>query len=305
MEIIKPKPAREIKSVSQFIDYIMRWRRAGEKPTAFRGQSFYGWPMKPKIFRKGFNIYENEGQAIRDVISLHPKEFDDDKTMFDRLVRMQHFGLPTRLLDVTINPLVALWFASEKYTYDGDNTNIRRVAQGGRLTAYFVPVERQKYYDSDTVSCLSNLANLRIDQKDEIFKIATSSTQVGLFNEQVVVDYLFYHIGMEKPHFRKLIKPEDLLFPLYVKPKLNNKRIIAQSGAFLIYGARDYTPSTNPIPIPARSVFIPSSAKERIRQELETLGIHESTIFPDIERTSKFVTLRYQNALNDRANALI
>nr|WP_257627200.1 FRG domain-containing protein [Enterobacter roggenkampii] len=24
--------------------------------------------------------------------------------MFDRLVRMQHFGLPTRLLDVTSNP---------------------------------------------------------------------------------------------------------------------------------------------------------------------------------------------------------
>lgn len=102
-----------------------------------------------------------------------------------------------------------------------------------------------------------------------------------------------------------MIKPEDLLFPLYVKPKLNNKRIIAQSGAFLIYGARDYTSSTNPTPIPARSVFVPSSAKERIRQELETLGIHESTIFPDIERTSKFVTLRYQNALNDKANALI
>jgi hypothetical protein len=29
--------------------------------------------------------------------------------MFDKLVRMQHFGLPTRLLDVSLNALVALY----------------------------------------------------------------------------------------------------------------------------------------------------------------------------------------------------
>ncbi|CAH3875622.1 FRG domain-containing protein [Enterobacter hormaechei] len=305
MEVIRVKPTKEVKSVSQFIDYVMKWKRAGVKPTAFRGQSFYGWPIKPKIFRQGLNIYENEGQAIRDVISLHPSEFDGDKTMFDRLVRMQHFGLPTRLLDVTINPLVALWFASEKYIYDGDNKSVRRVAQGGRITAYFVPVERQKYYDSDTVSCLANIANLRLEQKDELFELASLSNDREEFNTEDVVDYLCYHVGMEKPHFRKVIKPEDLLFPIYVKPKLNNKRIVAQSGAFVLYGSRNYTPSSNPTPIPARSIFIPPSAKERIRRELETLGIHESTIFPDIERTSKFVTMRYQNALNDRVNELL
>lgn len=40
-----------------------------------------------------------------------PNEFLGNR--FDSLVKMQHFGMPTRLLDTTTNPLVALYFACE------------------------------------------------------------------------------------------------------------------------------------------------------------------------------------------------
>lgn len=50
------------------------------------------------------------------MMHVHPDEFLGNR--FDSLVKMQHFGMPTRLLDTTTNPLVALYFAceSEKQT---------------------------------------------------------------------------------------------------------------------------------------------------------------------------------------------
>ena len=80
----------------------------------FRGQRDSSWPNVAGIFRPDLKeLLENEKTAVRDLISVHPHEFASDETMFDKLVRMQHFGLPTRLLDVSRNALVALYFATD------------------------------------------------------------------------------------------------------------------------------------------------------------------------------------------------
>lgn len=82
----------------------------------FRGQSLAEWTLKPSIYR-GFVPPDHERELIRD-FKTHASEFlsNDQRSDVDWLFLAQHHGVPTRLLDWTLNPLVALYFACEDYT---------------------------------------------------------------------------------------------------------------------------------------------------------------------------------------------
>lgn len=281
----EPTPVR---SVSHFVDEVMDWTRDGQLPVAFRGQSYHGWRTLPKVFRPDVGLYEHEKSAVRDLISVHPQEFRDDETMFDRLVRMQHFELPTRLLDVTTNPLVALYFATSKYEQGKE-------AQDGKVQALFLPGDRQRYYDSDRVSCMANLANLTVSEKKEISKAYKLTREH--FNDNPAVKRLLWFVRIEKPHFEPFIDPSDLVLPVFVKPKMSNRRIIAQSGAFIVYGARRLTSSAADKDLRIQRLIVRASDKKKIRAELERLGVHASALFPEIDKAAEFIVRRYSNVL--------
>lgn len=57
----------------------------------------------------------------------------DDLTALETLAHIQHYGGPTRLLDVSYNPLVALWFAVEEQR---DELGNAKVDKDGRLFAF-------------------------------------------------------------------------------------------------------------------------------------------------------------------------
>lgn len=284
---IKIPASKRIHSVSEFVEYVDSWTRNDQRPVAFRGESFDGWRPQPKVFRPEVGLYAHEKNATRDLISVHPQEFKDDDTMFDRLVRMQHFELPTRLLDVTINPLVALYFASASIEVSGE-------PRDGKVQALFLPVERQRYYDSDRVSCMANLANLTVEEKKEIAK-AYKLTKAE-FNEDPTVKRLLSFVKIEKPFFEANIDPDHLLQPVFVRPKMSNRRIIAQSGAFLIYGARRLSNREVDTDLRLSRIVVPRDNKPTIRAQLERLGIHDSSLFPEIDKAASFIVKRYADS---------
>ncbi len=77
-----------------------------------------------------------------------------------------------------------------------------------------------------------------------------------------------------------------------VKSKKNNARIHSQSGAFLLFGLDAVLDESGSEDI--NIIRISVSNKAEILAELDRLNINESTVFPCIESSAKYVANRYK-----------
>ncbi len=102
----------KVTSVSDFIEKVVMLNKEAGTQVFYRGHADENWELKPSIFRKP-NGVEIEHQLFRDMVAHTPQSFSGCKSALDYLVQMQHYELPTRLLDVSTNPLVALYFACQ------------------------------------------------------------------------------------------------------------------------------------------------------------------------------------------------
>lgn len=279
-----------ITTLEEFVSEILGRTVADSRVATYRGHGNSAFRLSPSIFRK-VATRENEHILLRELIAAHPDDFTADASALELLVRMQHYSLPTRLLDVSFNPLAALYFACESTKkrvariVAGKRTT-RSVEADGQVVILTVPKRRVKYFDSDTVSILANLARLRWDLKR---KIDTDLDQ-NAFNEDLPVRRLLHFIRQESAGFEAGIVPSDLDDILLVKPKQNNRRILAQSGAFFVFGLQEELEDPIPRRIEIDRITVQADAKEDILKQLDKLGINEKTLFPEIERAARYIT---------------
>lgn len=233
-------------------------------------------------------------------------EFNDDRTTFDKLSRMQHFLTPTRLIDLSEDALTALYFAVSERK---NNCN---------AVVYVVSIKTEsiKYYDSDTVSVISNLCKQPLKNKDpeekskeSIHKITKVAIEKGWrkerFNSEISIQYLLHDIRDDVTHFKDLINPRHIFSIQCVKPKLANTRIYGQKGAFLLFGLNSYNVNAS-IPVLEydqgnlvlhESIFHSSPIVTIMKIEisckigldtLKKVGITAPYIYPGLEKVSEY-----------------
>ena len=267
--------------VSRFIsDVIERRDPFNGMFQVYRGVVDYDHSLTPSILREDGPAGQ-EHSLIRMVMAAYPSEFISDNTALDVLVRMQHFSIPTRLLDVTLNPLVALYFATADYKDPH--------RKDGAVVICNVRREYIKYFDSDTVSCLSNYAKLDSEMKKDIeLEAVMSGGDLCAFNESASTKRLLHLIRQEKHGFDPEINPDHIDRVYLVKPKMNNNRILAQSGAFFIFGSRKTISEPNDVVGIFDRVVIPRAAKEEIQSQLSVINVNKKSLFPDIESSAEY-----------------
>lgn len=150
----------EIDSVSSFIRAVKDLKESADGSSTelyFRGQDAEFWDIEPSVFRNGMLSVEHRLMQIP--LQKIPTEFKEFHTVFDIMTKYQHYGMCTRLLDLTTNPLVALYFACK---YHGDESYINDDGEESH-EPYGVIYFTQNYYPSLPtdleVQIVSTLAN--------------------------------------------------------------------------------------------------------------------------------------------------
>lgn len=269
--------SKGITSTAGFMRTIFKFHHDDDEEFFYRGHARKDYLINPSINRNA-KLISAEHKMFRELIASNPVDFLDDKSTFEKLVRMQHYSMPTRLIDLTTNPLIALYFSCRSHP---DRTS--------EVILFRIKKEKIKFFDSDTVSCLANLARLPEEDKIKI----DLSLNINDFNDQPSIKKLLHFIKEEKSFFQEKINPNDMKKIICVKGRMMNNRMISQSGAFLLFGLGN-EPFISNDEMKIEIISINSKSKGEIMKNLDSLNINDSTVFPYIDNSAKYISDKYK-----------
>lgn len=285
-----------IRSIEDYITLIIK-NYSAFKPNAFyekkrvffRGQNNVGDRLIPSIARRIKSNNEEtytrfEGEMIKTARLQNPEEFNGHIYPVNMLAKMQHYGLPTRLLDITENALVALYFACKgSYKYNG---------------AVYCFIKEQK----DIHSAYSMYANMIGSFYD------FSPFSIIPFNQYW--DSIKYERYVPRKERDKVIDDvirfiqDRLKEPIFLLPEMLTEREKRQQAAFIIFpNSMEIDGFTNSIKeydeLKSKSIIIESHSKRKILGQLDVLGISEQFLFPEIDKKCLAIKAQTKNLINE------
>ncbi len=228
-----------------------------QKELYFRGQANSDWTLESSVTRQHL-LLKKENDLFQDIITLKPHEFLNDKSDYEKLITMQHFSLPTRLLDITRNPLIALFFACN---------NIDEKNKDGMV--YIFADKKLLNPDDKKVECLTKIIR--------------------------AYDDIICDICIEKDGCK--IREEDFLrVNHFIKGVAKNQRINNQSGDFIFEGLGGDSKKNEHLENEVTGyLIIDYKVKPILLENLEAMNIHGGSVYPDLSNMSNYLANKYKN----------
>lgn len=253
--------------VANFIRRVCETPKEDGYTRVYRGQTD-NWNLIPGLYRGNYESKERE--ILDEVQRLYPYEFAGCQTLFDILIKAQHYGIPTRILDVTFNPLVALFFAVQaEAKSEKKGTNSHQDPKKSTPVVHIIDIP-DEYVMGFNDPCLQP-------------QVANGKPSTIDYNESSRGESLFIVNG----------KPAQFIC---VKPQMNNDRIVHQQAAALLFNNVNTGNSSRAIK-QKQTIYIHKPALKRIREELHQIGISNEFLFPELST--------YAEVLKERANTNI
>lgn len=264
----------------------------------------FGTAFQSYLDRAGLQEYER--QLYEDALRFNVASFEEDRTMVERVARMQHYLLPTRFCDMSTNALLSAHFAC-----GGGERDVARRDNGrdGFIRVMKVAQHKMKSFGSDTIQAIAHLPLV------DAWKVNPS--EVG------GLGYLSYEVRNNRPGFytESMVSEigeqlrRDIQQVWAFRPIMNSRRLQKQGGLFLAFGCGDgkkpLQPTFSPSDYENESapsygimqigyVQIAAEAKKLIREQLRLFGMPGELVYPELSNVCEELKMRFEEIKKGR-----
>lgn len=259
-------PATRVESWSELMHELYRdaWDPAIQRhraPLVYRGMGCVDNTLSTSLMRLGEghdNLARLEGHLLRNFRKYAHPDTPSGDSLWNWLALAAHHGLPTRLLDWTYSPLVALHFATATladYNQDGVVWCVNH-----RETNELLPQE---------------LRNALMAEGSNVFTVEMLSRTAS---------------GLEALE-RLSAEP----YVLFLEPPSIDARIVNQFALFSLVSVPDRALDSwlSERPALCRRIIVPAELKWEVRDKLDQAGVTERVLFPGLDGLTVWLTRYY------------
>jgi hypothetical protein len=253
-----------IQTWSELNDALFRdsWNAAIQRfrsDFAYRGDPVAAWDLRTGLMRLGGDFADLEGHMLRNFKKYAPANAVPEDSVWNWLAVAQHHGLPTRLLDWTYSPYVALHFATANL----------------------------KYYDEDGVVWSVNYV--------ELHKLLPKKLRDVLARERSN-SFTVEMLQRGAPSLAALQQLSREPFALFLEPPSLDARIVNQFALFSMMSTPtalfdEYLRKRAARLV--RRIIIPAELKWEIRDKLDQANITERVLIPGLDGLSSWLKRHY------------